>query len=607
MSNDKTFKYRLELIRNFSIIAHIDHGKSTLADRLLEITNTIPKREMQAQVLDAMDLERERGITIKAHPVTMLYEAEDGNTYEINFIDTPGHVDFSYEVSRSLAACEGALLVIDAGQGVQAQTLANVHLAVDRGLTIVPVINKIDLPAADVEGVKQQIEDVIGLDTSNAVLCSAKAGIGIKEVLERILIDVPPPAPSADETLRALIFDSHYDAYQGVLVYVRVISGEISKKTMIKMMVVDKIFEVIEVGVFSPTAKPVERLRPGEVGYLTANIKKTADVKVGDTITSVKAPATEPLPGFRVIAPVVFAGIYPVDSSDFESVRDALVKLQLNDSALQVEQESSLALGLGFRCGFLGLLHLEIVFERLQREFDLDIITTAPSVVYQFTLTDGKRLKIDNVAHYPDPAHIDFVEEPWVKCHIMTPADFLGAIMSLGMDKRGELTKTETLDSKRLILTYRFPMNEIITDFNDKLKSITRGYASFDYEFEKYEISDIIKLEIRVNEEPVDAFSCLVHRTKAESRGRAICKKLVEVIPQQQFKVPIQAAVGGKIIARETISAITKNVTAKCYGGDITRKRKLWEKQKKGKKRMKEIGKVNIPQSAFMEVLKASE
>ncbi len=603
----KNFKYNRALIRNFSIIAHIDHGKSTLADRLLEITDTIPKREMQAQVLDAMDLERERGITIKAHPVTMLYEAEDGNTYEINFIDTPGHVDFSYEVSRSLAACEGALLVIDAGQGVQAQTLANVHLAVDRGLTIVPVINKIDLPAADVEGVKQQIEDVIGLDTSNAVLCSAKAGIGIKEVLERILLDVPPPADPTDETLRALIFDSHYDPYQGVMVYVRVISGEISKKTPIKMMVVDKTFEVIEVGVFSPTAKPVDVLRPGEVGYLTANIKKTSDVKVGDTITSIKAPATEPLPGFRVIAPVVFAGIYPVDSSDFEAVRDALVKLQLNDSALQVEQESSLALGLGFRCGFLGLLHLEIVFERLQREFDLDIITTAPSVVYQFTLGDGTTLKIDNVAHYPDPAHIDFIEEPWVICHIMTPADFLGAIMSLGMEKRGELSKTETLDSKRLLLTYRFPMNEIITDFNDKLKSITRGYASFDYEFEKYEISDIVKLEIRVNEEPVDAFSCLVHRTKAEARGRAICQKLVEVIPQQQFKVPIQAAVGGKIIARETIRAITKNVTAKCYGGDITRKRKLWEKQKKGKKRMKEIGKVNIPQSAFMEVLKAGE
>lgn len=607
MSQDQNFKYDIEKIRNFSIIAHIDHGKSTLADRLLEITRTIPQREMQEQVLDAMDLERERGITIKAHPVTMIYQAEDGTIYKINFIDTPGHVDFSYEVSRSLSACEGGLLVIDAAQGVQAQTLANVHLAFDRGLTIVPVLNKIDLPAADVEGVKQQIEDVIGIDTSNTVLCSAKIGVGIKEVLERILLDVPAPKKPTDHVLRALVFDSHYDPYQGVLVYVRVMSGEISKKTIIKFMATDKTFEVLEVGIFSPTAKPVDILRPGEVGYVTANIKKTSDVKVGDTITSAKEPALEALPGFRIIAPVVFAGIYPVDSSDFESVRDALVKLQLNDSALHVEQESSLALGLGFRCGFLGLLHLEIVFERLQREFDLDIITTAPSVVYQMMLGDGSVHKIDNVAHYPDPSTIECIEEPYVKCHIITPAEFLGALMSLGMEKRGELLKTETLDSKRLMLTYRFPLNEIITDFNDKLKSVTRGYGSFDYEFEKYEISDIVKLEIRVNEEPVDAFSCLVHRTKAEARGRAICQKLVEVIPMQQFKVPVQAAIGGKIVARETIRAITKNVTAKCYGGDITRKRKLWEKQKKGKKRMKEIGKVNIPQSAFMDVLKAGE
>ena len=601
------FKYDRRFIRNFSIIAHIDHGKSTIADRLLELTHTISSREMQEQVLDAMDLERERGITIKAHPVTMYYEAEDGNTYQINFIDTPGHVDFSYEVSRSLSACEGALLVIDAVQGVQAQSLANVHLALERNLEIVPIINKIDLPSADIEGVKQQIEDVIGLDTSNTVLCSAKTGIGIKQILERILIDVPPPKLPEDEILRALVFDSHYDTYRGVMVYVRIISGQISKKSIIKMMATDKTFEVLEVGIFTPNEQPVEILQPGEVGYLVANIKKTSDVKIGDTITLAKHPATDPLPGFRVIAPVVFAGIYPVDSSDFETVRDALVKLQLNDSALQVEQESSLALGFGFRCGFLGLLHLEIVFERLQREFDLDIITTAPSVVYKFTLSNGQELLIDNVAHYPDPAHIDFVEEPWVKCHIMIPSEFLGAIMSLGMDKRGTLAKTETMDSKRLLLTYNFPLNEIITDFNDKLKSVTRGYGSFDYEFDKYEIGDIVKLEIRVNEEPVDAFSCLVHRTKAEAKGRAICEKLVEVIPMQQFKVPIQGAVGGKIVARETIRAITKNVTAKCYGGDITRKRKLWEKQKKGKKRMKEIGKVNIPQSAFMEVLRAGE
>lgn len=601
------FKYDIRFIRNFSIIAHIDHGKSTIADRLLELTQTISSREMQEQVLDAMDLERERGITIKAHPVTMIYHADDGCTYQINFIDTPGHVDFSYEVSRSLSACEGALLVIDAVQGVQAQSLANVHLAIERDLEIVPILNKIDLPAADVESVKQQIEDVIGLDTSNTVLASAKTGVGIKEILERILIDVPHPKEPRDDTLRALVFDSHYDSYRGVMVYVRIISGQIAKKTIIKMMATDKTFEVLEVGIFSPEAQPVDVLRPGEVGYVIANIKKTSDVKIGDTITESKKPAQEPLPGFRVITPVVFAGIYPVDSSDFETVRDALTKLQLNDSALHVEQESNLALGFGFRCGFLGLLHLEIVFERLQREFDLDIITTAPSVVYKFFLNDGKALDIDNVAHFPDPALIDYIEEPWVKCHVMVPADYLGAVMTLGMDKRGILDKTETMDAKRLLLTYRLPLNEIITDFNDKLKSITRGYGSFDYEFDNYAKGDIIKLEIRVNDEPVDAFSCMIHRTKAEGKGRAICQKLVEVIPMQQFKVPIQAAIGGKIVARETIRAITKNVTAKCYGGDITRKRKLWEKQKKGKKRMKEIGKVNIPPSAFMEVLRAGD
>jgi len=601
------FQYDIRRIRNFSIIAHIDHGKSTIADRLLELTHTLSSREMQEQVLDDMELERERGITIKAHPVTMYYHADDGVTYQINFIDTPGHVDFSYEVSRSLAACEGALLVVDAVQGVQAQSLANVHLALERNLEIVPIINKIDLPAADPEGVKKQIEEVIGLDASGAVLCSAKTGVGVQGILEKILALVPHPPLAQDELLRALVFDSHYDTYRGVMVYVRIVSGEISKKSLIKMMATGKQFEVLEVGVFNPKEEPVEKLRAGEVGYLVANIKQTSDVKIGDTITAAKNPAPEPLPGFRVIAPVVYAGIYPVDSSDFEALRDALVKLQLNDSALYVEQESSLALGFGFRCGFLGLLHLEIVFERLQREFDLDIITTAPSVIYKFTLTGGNILNIDNVAHYPDPALIDSVEEPWVKCHIMAPAEFLGAIMSLGMEKRGELIKTETLDATRLLLTYRFPLNEIITDFNDKLKSITRGYGSFDYVSDTYEKGDIIKLEIRVNEEPVDAFSCLIHRSKAEARGRAICKKLVEVIPMQQFKVPIQAAIGGKVIARETIRAITKNVTAKCYGGDITRKRKLWEKQKKGKKRMKEIGKVNIPQGAFMEVLKANE
>ncbi len=597
--------YNRNLIRNFSIIAHIDHGKSTIADRLLELTKTLSSREMVEQVLDDMDLERERGITIKAHPVTMWYEADDGQTYQINFIDTPGHVDFSYEVSRSLAACEGALLIVDAAQGVQAQSMANVHLAVERGLEIVPVINKIDLPAADPEAVKQQIEDLIGIDTSKAVLASAKTGQGIREILEYILNEVPCPKEPEDDILRALVFDSHYDAYRGVMVYVRVMSGEITKKSMVYLMASDKTFEVLEVGIFSPSEKPVESLRPGEVGYIVANIKKTADVKIGETITLKKYPATEPLPGFRLVNPVVFAGIYPVDSSDFESLRDALSKLQLNDSALHVEQESSLALGFGFRCGFLGLLHLEIVFERLQREFDLDIITTAPSVVYKFSLASGEEKLIDNVAQYPDPSIIEYVEEPWVKCHIMTPSEFVGPIMSLSLEKRGEQIHTESIDSKRLLLTYRFPLNEIITDFNDKLKSVTRGYGSFDYEFDKYELSDIVKLEIRVNEEPVDAFSCLVHRSKAEGKGRALCKKLVEVIPRQQFKVPVQGAIGGKIVARETINALSKNVTAKCYGGDITRKRKLWEKQKKGKKKMKEIGKVNIPQSAFMDVLKA--
>lgn len=599
--------YNLKNIRNFSIIAHIDHGKSTIADRLLELTNTVAARDMQAQVLDKMDLERERGITIKAHPVTMYYTSDEGIEYQINFIDTPGHVDFSYEVSRSLSACEGALLVIDAVQGVQAQSLANVHMAIDRNLEILPVINKIDLPSADVQGVKKQIEEVIGLDTSSTILCSAKTGIGIKDVLESILVYVPHPKPPEDEVLRALIFDSHYDAYRGVMVYVRVMSGEITKKSQIKLMVMNKTYEVIEVGVFAPNATPVDSLQPGEVGYVIANIKNTADVKIGDTITSTKQSALEPLPGFRVIKPVVYAGLYPVDATDFEHLRTALAKLQLNDSALHVEQESSMTLGFGFRCGFLGLLHLEIVFERLQREFALDLITTAPSVIYKLTLHDGQILEIDNAAKYPDPTMLESIEEPWVKCHIMVPSDYLGAVMSLGMEKRGYLAKTETMDSKRLLLTYRFPMNEIITDFNDKLKSITRGYASFDYEFDCYEKGDIVKLEIRINEEPVDAFSCLVHRSKAEGKGRALCKKLVDVIPMQQFKVPIQAAIGGKVISRETIRALTKNVTAKCYGGDITRKRKLWEKQKEGKKRMKEIGSVQIPPSAFIAVLKAEE
>jgi GTP-binding protein LepA len=537
----------------------------------------------------------------------MHYKAKDGDVYQINLIDTPGHVDFAYEVSRSLAACEGALLVIDAGQGVQAQTLANVHLALDRNLEIVPVINKIDLPTADVEGVKKQVEDFIGLDASHAICCSAKSGIGIDDILENILKLVPAPKKPEDDILRALVFDSHYDSYRGVMVYVRIISGEIKRGSVIKMMATDKTFEVLEVGIFTPNELKVNSLRPGEVGYMIANIKNSADVKIGDTITLSKKPAETPLPGFRQISPVVFAGIYPVDATDFESLRDAMGRLQLNDAALHIEQESSMALGFGFRCGFLGLLHLEIIFERIHREFNIDVISTAASVIYRIVLNDGTVKEVDNPAHYPDPTFIDYIEEPWVKSHIIVPADYLGALMNLGMEKRGVCIKTETLDAHRLMLTYRLPLNEIITDFSDKLKSLTRGYGSFDYEFDSYEKGDIIKLEIRVNEEPVDAFSCLVHRTKAEGKGRAICAKLVEVIPQQLFKVPVQAAIGGKIIARETIKAITKNVTAKCYGGDISRKRKLWEKQKEGKKKMKEIGKVNIPQNAFMEVLKAGD
>ncbi len=599
-------KYDPKTIRNFSIIAHIDHGKSTIADRLLEITHSVASRDMQEQLLDDMDLERERGITIKAHPVTMRYISEDGVEYQINFIDTPGHVDFSYEVSRSLAACEGALLVVDAVQGVQAQTLANVHLAIKRGLTIIPVLNKIDLPAADPDNVKKQIEDVIGIDASQALLCSAKTGIGIKEILEEIVFSFPPPAvPEDKDTLRALVFDSHYDNYRGVMIYVRVISGVLKKGTQILLMQTKRKFEVLEVGIFSPKEIPCEELRPGEVGYVVAGIKKPTDVKIGDTVTSSTHPCDEPLAGFKLIAPVVFAGIFPVDSSDYEALADAVVKLQLNDSALHVEPENSLVLGTGFRCGFLGLLHLEIVFERLQREFNLDIITTAPSVLYKMHMTNGTIKDIDNPAHFPDPTQIDFIEEPWVICNLMTPSIYLGPIMALANEKRGELINTETIDDTRIYLHIRMPLNEFITDFNDRLKSVTQGYASFDYEPEGYHQGDIIKLEIRVNEEPVDAFSTLIHRSKAETKGRSLCKKLLDVIPRQQFKVPLQASIGGKIIARETLSAISKNVTAKCYGGDITRKRKLWEKQKKGKKKMKEFGKVSIPQSAFIDILKS--
>ncbi len=601
------FNYNLKLIRNFSIIAHIDHGKSTIADRLLELTHTIAARDMQAQILDNMDLERERGITIKAHPVTMLYKGKDGETYQINLIDTPGHVDFTYEVSRSLAACEGALLVVDAAQGVQSQTLANAHLAIERNLEIVPIINKIDLPAADIEGTKKQIEEILCIDATNAIGCSAKLGIGIDQILERIIEQVPPPKEPKDDLLRALIFDSHYDAYRGVMAYIRVVSGEIRKGTRILMMASGIKFEVLEVGKFAPKETAVDSLRTGEVGYLVANIKNTADIKIGDTITKEKPSAPEPLPGFRLITPVVFAGIYPVDADDFKALSDALDKLRINDSALHVEKESSNALGFGFRCGFLGLLHMDIVSERIRREFDLDIISTAPSVIYKFTMRDGSVKEIDNPAQAPDPSTIEKIEEPLVLIHIITPVEFLGAIMSLALEKRGIGVKTETMSAKRLLVTYRIPLNEIIIDFHDKLKSVSRGYASFDYEPDGYDLSDIIKLEIRVDEEPVDAFSYLIHRSKAQGKGKAICAKLLEVLPAQLFKVAIQAAIGGKVIARETTKAMRKDVTAKCYGGDISRKRKLLEKQKKGKQKLKLIGKVNIPPGAFMEVLKAGE
>lgn len=598
-------EYNPELIRNFSIIAHIDHGKSTISDRLLEITHSVSEREMQEQLLDDMDLERERGITIKAHPVTM--EAiVDGTCYQINFIDTPGHVDFSYEVSRSLAACEGALLIVDAVQGVQAQTLANMHLAIERNLEIVCILNKIDLPAADPEKVKKQIKDTLGIDASRAVLASAKTGQGIDEILQEIVYSLPPPKVDQDDiTLRALIFDSHYDTYRGVMIYVRMMSGSITKKTPIFLMASKKKFEVLEVGIFSPKETPIDELRAGEVGYVLANIKNPKDVLIGDTLTHLHHPSPTMLEGFKRIQPVVYAGIYPIDANDYEALQDALQKLLLNDSALSIEPETSQVLGLGFRCGFLGLLHLEIIVERLSREFDLGIITTSPSVIYKVHLTNKDTVEITSSADYPDPTKIDTIEEPWVHLNIMTPSDYLGPILHLVNEKRGHLLKTDNIDEIKLYLHLSLPLNEVITDFNDRLKSVTQGYASFDYEFAQYQKSDIIKLEVRVNEEPIDAFSCLIHRSKAESKGRQLCKKLLDVIPRAQFKIPIQAAIGGKIVARETLSALSKNVTAKCYGGDITRKRKLWEKQKEGKKKMKKFGSVQIPQDAFIKVLKS--
>ena len=594
-------------IRNFCIIAHIDHGKSTIADRLIEYTGTLQKREMEAQVLDSMDLERERGITIKAQSVRILYKAQDGEEYILNLIDTPGHVDFSYEVSRSLAACEGALLVVDAAQGVEAQTLANVYLALEHNLEIIPVINKIDLPSADPDRVKQEIEDIIGLDASDAVLCSAKSGIGIPDILEAIVNKVPAPPDKSDEPTRALIFDSRFDAYKGAIAYVRVKEGSIKAKDTIRMMHDKKDFDVTELGIFTPNLVPVQELPCGSVGCIAASIKNVKDCHVGDTVTLANNPATEPLPGYRKAVSMVYCGLYPTESKDYENLRDALEKLQLNDAALEYEAETSLALGFGFRCGFLGLLHMDVIQERLEREYNLTLITTAPSVNYKVYKTNGEMLEVDNPAKLPPPTEIDYIEEPYVKATTIVPKDFVGTIMELSQDKRGEYQSMEYLDETRVSVVYHLPLSEIIYDYFDKLKSATKGYASLDYELIGYKQSPMVKMDILLNGDPVDALSIIVHKDRAATRGRALAEKLKELIPRQMFEIPIQAAVGTKIVARETVKAWRKDVLAKCYGGDISRKRKLLEKQKAGKKRMKSVGSVEIPQEAFMAILKVED
>lgn len=595
-----------KFIRNFSIIAHIDHGKSTLADRLIEYCGGLAAREMSQQVLDSMDIEKERGITIKAQTVRLTYKAKDGNTYYLNLMDTPGHVDFSYEVSRSLAACEGSLLVVDSSQGVEAQTLANVYQAIDNNHEIVPILNKIDLPASDIDKVKKQIEDVIGIDASDAVLISAKSGIGIEEVLEAIVTRLPHPKPSQTDLLKALLVDSWYDSYLGVVILVRIVDGVLRKNMRIKMMISNVSYNVENVGYFTPKKHISDVLYPGEIGFFTASIKQVADCKVGDTITEEKRPCTEALPGFKPHLPVVFCGLYPSDASQFEHLKDSLAKLRLNDSSFEFEAESSTALGLGFRCGFLGLLHLEIVQERLEREFDLDMITTAPSVIYKINLKDGSQIEIHNPSDMPPVQNIESMLEPWVKATILVPDEFLGSVLSLCTDKRGIQVELTYIAGRAMVI-YKLPLNEIVFDFYDKLKSYTKGYASFDWEMEDYAESDLVKLSILVNNEPVDALSTIVHRSRAEYRGRELCKRLQELIPRQLFQIAIQAAIGGRIIARETVKAMRKDVLSKCYGGDITRKRKLLEKQKAGKKRMRNIGNVEIPQSAFIAALKIGD
>ena len=593
-------------IRNFSIIAHIDHGKSTLADRLIQFCGGLAERDMKEQVLDSMDIERERGITIKAQTVRLSYKAADGDTYELNLMDTPGHVDFSYEVSRSLAACEGALLVVDASQGVEAQTLANVYLAIDNNLEIVPVLNKIDLPAAEPDQVRKQIEDVIGLDTADALMISAKTGLGIPAVLEALVKRLPPPSGDTEATLKALLVDSWYDPYLGVMILVRIKDGVLRRGMRIRMMAAGTSYQVDQVGIFTPKAVKVEELTAGEIGYLTASIKTVADTNVGDTITDDRKPTAEPLPGFKPSIPVVFCGLFPVDANDFEDLRDSLQKLHLNDASFHFEPETSAALGLGYRCGFLGLLHLEIIQERLEREFDLDLITTAPSVIYRIHLTNGDLKELHNPADMPDPVRIAHIEEPWIKATILVPDEYLGSILQLCSDRRGEQLNL-TYVGNRAMAVYRLPLNEVVFDFYDRLKSVSRGYASFDYEIDNYVEGDLVKVAILVNNDPVDALSFIVHRSHAESRGRSICKKLKDLIPRQMFKIAIQAAIGGSVVARETISALRKDVTAKCYGGDVSRKRKLLDKQKAGKKRMRQFGEVEIPQSAFLEALKTGE